>query len=64
MKGIEKPVTTSDCVLPEWSRYKVDSESIAPWWIVGCTVHVLSQPEKRKDDYNVRVPLRTGKSQS
>ena len=43
---------------------KVDSESIAPWWIVGCTVHVLSQSEKPKDDDNVRVPLRTGKSRA
>ena len=30
VKGIETPVTNSDCVLPEWSGCRVDSESIAP----------------------------------
>ena len=64
VKGIETPVTTGDCVLPEWSGCKVDSESIAPSWIVGCAVRVLSQSEKRKDDLNVRVRLRTRKSRA
>ena len=64
VKGIEAPVTTSDCVLPEWSGCKVDSEGIVPRWVVGCAVHVLSQSEKRKDDHNVRVRLRTRKSRA
>ena len=64
VKGIETSVTTNDCVLPEWSRCKVDSESIAPSWTVGCAVHVLNQSEKRKDDHNVRVRLRTKKSRA
>ena len=59
VKGIETPVTTSDCVLPEWSGCFFDSESTAPSWIVGCAVHVLSQSEKRKDDHNERVRLET-----
>ena len=45
VKGIETPVTPSDCVLPEWSGCKVDSESIDSSWIVGCAVHVLSQSD-------------------
>ena len=64
VKGIETPVTTSHCVLPEWSGFKVDRESIAPSWIVGCAVRVIRQSEKRKDDHNVRVRLRTRKIQS
>ena len=64
VKGIETPVTPSDCVLSEWSRCKVDCESIVPSWIVGCAVHVLSQSEKRKDDHNMRVRLRTRKSRA
>ena len=42
----------------------LDSESIAPSWIAGCAVHVLSQSEKRKEDHNVRVRLRTRKSRA
>ena len=63
-KRVETSVTTSDCELPEWSRRKTDSESIAPSRIVGCAVHVLSQSEKRKDDRNVCVWLRTRKSRA
>ena len=62
VKRIETPVTTSDCVLPEWSGCKVDSESIALSWTVGCEVHVLSQSEKH--DHNVRVRLRTRESRA
>ena len=62
VKRIEMPVTTSDCVLPEWSGCKVDSESIALSWTVGCAVHVLSQSEKH--DHNVRVRLRTRESRA
>ena len=43
---------------------QVDSESIAPWRIVGCVVRVLSQSEKRRDDHNVRVRLRTRRSRA
>ena len=43
---------------------KTDSESIAPSWIVGCAVHVVSQSEKRKDGRNVCVRLRTRKSRA
>ena len=64
VKSIETPVTTSDCVLPEWSGCKVDSDNIALSWTVGCAVHVLSQSEKRKDDHNVRVWLRTRESRA
>ena len=64
VKRIETPVTNSDCVLPEWSGCEVDSQNIAPSWIVGCAVHVLSQFEKRKDDHNVRVGLRTRTSRA
>ena len=46
VKGIELPVTNSDCVLPEWFGCQVDSESIAPSWIVGCAAHVFSQSQK------------------
>ena len=58
VKKIETPVTTSDCVLPEWFGCKVDSQSIALSWTVGCPVHVLSE----KHDHNVLVRLRTGES--
>ena len=51
-------------MLAEWSGCKVDSESIAPSWTVGCTVHVLGPSEKRKDDHNVRARLRTRKSRA
>ena len=64
MKGIETSVTASDCELPEWFGCQVDSESIAPSRIVGCAVHVLSQSEKRRDDHNVRVRLRTRRSRA
>ena len=60
VKRVETPVTTSDCVLPEWSGCKVDSENIALSWTVGCAVHVLSQSEKH--DHNVLVRLRTRES--
>ena len=43
VKGIEKPVTTSDC------GCNVDSGSVAPSWIVGCAVHVLSQSERNAE---------------
>ena len=59
VKSIETSVTASDCVLPEWFGCQVDSESIAPSRIVGCAAHVCSQSEKRSDDHNVRVRLRT-----
>ena len=62
VKGIETSLTASDCELPEWFGCRVDSESIAPSRIVGCAVHVLSQSEKRRDDHNVRVRLRTRRS--
>ena len=61
-RRIETPVTTSDCVLPEWSGCKVDSESVALSWTVGCAVHVLSQSEK--NDHNVHVRLRTRESRA
>ena len=48
VKGIETPVTTSYCVLPEWSGCKVDSESIAPSWIVGCAVPCSVSQSVRK----------------
>ena len=63
-RRVETSATTSDCELPEWSRCKTDSENIAPSRIVGCAVHVLSQSEKRKDDRNVCVRLRTRKSRA
>ena len=59
VKSIETSVTASDCVLPEWFGCQVDSVSIAPSRIVGCAAHVCSQSEKRSDDHNVRVRLRT-----
>ena len=62
VKGIEASVTASDCELPEWFGFQVDSKSIAPSRIVGCAVHVLSQSEKH--DHNVRVRLRTRKSRA
>ena len=54
VKEIETPVTNSDCVLPEWFGCKVASENIAP----SC------QSERRKEDHNVRVRLRTRKSRA
>ena len=62
VKSVETPVTTTDCVSPEWSGCKVDSESIVLSWTVGCAVHVLSQSEKH--DHNVRVRLRTRESRA
>ena len=64
VKVIETSVTTGDCVLPEWFGCQVDSESIAPSRIVGCAAHVSSQSEKRSDDHNVRVRLRTRRSRA
>ena len=63
MKSIETSVTTSDCVLPEWFGCQADSESSAPSQI-GYTVRVPSQSEKRSDDHNVRVRLRTRRSRA
>ena len=62
VKGIEASVTASYCELPEWFGCQVESESIAPSRIVGCAAHVLSQSEKRGDDHNVRVRLRSRRS--
>ena len=59
VKVIETTVTASDCVLPAWFRCQVNTESIAPSLIVGCAAPVFSQPEKRNDDHNVRVRLKT-----
>ena len=64
VKVIETSVTTSDCVLPEWFGCQVDSESIAPSRTVGCAADVPSQFEKRSDDHNVRVRLRTRRSRA
>ena len=64
VRGIEASVTASYCELPEWFECQVDSESIAPSRIVGCAAHVLSQSEKRRDDHNVRVRLRTRRSRA
>ena len=64
VKVTETTVTASDCVLPEWFGCKVENESIAPSRIVGCAAHVLSQSEKRSDDHNVRVRLRTRRSRA
>ena len=61
VKRIETPVTTSDCVLPEWSGCKTDSDGIDPSWIVGRAVHVLSWSEKHD---NVHVWLRTRESRA
>ena len=62
VRRIETSVTTSDCELPEWSRCKTDSESIALSWTVGCAVPVLSQSEKH--DHNVRVRLKKRESRA
>ena len=64
VKSIETSVTTSDYVLPERFGCQVDSESTAPSRIVGCAAHVPSQSEKRSDDHNVRVRLRTRRSRA
>ena len=64
VKSIETSVTASDCELPEWFGCQVDSESVTPSRIVGCAVHVLSQSEKRRDDHNVPVRLRTRRSRA
>ena len=63
VKGIETSVTASDCELPEWFGCQADSESTAPSQI-GCAAHVPSQSEKRRDDHNVRVLLRTRRSRA
>ena len=60
-ENIETTVTASDCESPEWFGCQVDSESIAPSRI-GYAVRVPSQSEKRSDDHNVRVRLRTRRS--
>ena len=61
VENIETTVTASDCESPEWFGCQVDSESIAPSRI-GYAVGVPSQSEKRSDDHNVRVRLRTRRS--
>ena len=64
VKGIEMRVTTNNRVLPERFECQVDSESIAPWQIVGCAAHVPSQSEKRSDGHNARVRLWTRRSRA
>ena len=55
VQKFESSAKTNDCVLPERSGCQVNSEGIAPPWVVGRVAHVLSQSEKRDDDHNVRV---------
>ena len=60
-KGIEMPVIAC---CQSGRDAKLTARALPRRWIVGCAVHVLSQSEKRKDDHNVRVRLRTRKSRA
>ena len=47
--------------LPEKFECRFNSKGTVPPWVAGCVAHVLSRPEKRNDDHNVRVRLKMRK---